>query len=149
MTVIREQAPVRLVLHLAIITLAVGLPGLIEGLEVEDINTPVEHAADSALVVLLGVLGAGLSRAVVSATIYYPVSFAFQKVSFCQMSLTRGPASFTSGELNLIRLVAGDLLDVVQGLEHIIEIGVGGIVELLALPVREAIGEAIICTSVN
>lgn len=70
------------------------------------------------------------------------------KFPFHLVSLTRGPASFTSGELDLIRLVAGDVLDVLQGLEHVIEVGVGGVVKLLALPVREAIGEAI-CTSVN
>ena len=38
-------APVGLVAVLAVVTLGVRLPGLVEGLEVEGVDTPVESAA--------------------------------------------------------------------------------------------------------
>ena len=38
-------APVGLVADLAVVTLGVRLPGLVEGLEVEGVDTPVESAA--------------------------------------------------------------------------------------------------------
>lgn len=66
-----EQTPVSLVHHLAVVTLAQGLPRLVESLKVEDIHTPGEHAADTLLPVLLGVLSAGLGSTVVRTAIWY------------------------------------------------------------------------------
>lgn len=65
-----EQTPVSLVHHLAVVTLAQGLPRLVESLKVEDIHTPGEHAADTLLPVLLGVLSAGLGSTVVRTAIW-------------------------------------------------------------------------------
>lgn len=65
----REHAPVRLVLRLAVVANALGLPRLVKGLEVEDVHAPLEHAAHALLVEGLGVLGAGDRRAVVAATV--------------------------------------------------------------------------------
>ena len=59
-----------LVLELAVVTLGVGLPGLVKGLEVEDIDAPGEHGADGILVVFFGEFGAGLGSAVVGSAIY-------------------------------------------------------------------------------
>jgi hypothetical protein len=66
---------VLLILHLAIVTLGIGLPGLIKGLEVEEINTPVEHTTDTSLPELLSILGTGLGILVVrTAIVGQPVS---------------------------------------------------------------------------
>ncbi len=63
-----------LVHRLAVVANAVGLPGLVKGLEVENINAPFEHRADGVLVVLLSILGAGLSLTVVGSAIYSIIS---------------------------------------------------------------------------
>lgn len=73
-TLVGEHAPVGLVLFFAIVTNALGLPGLVECLEIENINTPFEHATDSLLVVLLRIFSAGLSWAIVRSAVYCPVS---------------------------------------------------------------------------
>lgn len=64
-----EQTPVLLVHGLAVVTNAVGLPGLIVALEVEQVNTPGEHAADTGLPERPGIVGTGQSSLVVRATI--------------------------------------------------------------------------------
>lgn len=128
---------------LAIVTSALGLPGLIEGLEVEDINAPGERTTDSLLVVLLGILGAGNSRAVVRSTSCCPVSYNSEEISVLSQSLTSGPASFTSSKVNLVLVRTSNLLNVVERLRHVIEVSVGGIADLLALPVGEAVGEEV------
>lgn len=64
-----EQTPVLLVHGLAVVTNAGGLPGLIVGLEVEQVNAPGEHAADTGLPEGLGVLGTGQGSLIVRATI--------------------------------------------------------------------------------
>jgi hypothetical protein len=64
-----EQTPVLLVHGLAVVTNTGGLPGLIEGLEVEQVDAPGEHAADTSFPELLGVVGTGLGSLVVGTTI--------------------------------------------------------------------------------
>lgn len=49
----------------AIVSDGSGLPRLVEGLEVEDVDAPVEHSADTGLEVGPGVGGAGDSGAVI------------------------------------------------------------------------------------
>lgn len=68
LTVRSESTPVRFVLHLTVVALGLGLPGLIEGLKVEDINTPCENATNSRLVVISRILSAGDGRSVVAST---------------------------------------------------------------------------------
>lgn len=64
-----EQTPVLLVHGLAVVTNAGGLPGLIEGLEVEQVDAPGKHAADTGLPELLSVIGTGLGSLVVGTTV--------------------------------------------------------------------------------
>lgn len=64
-----EQTPVLLVHGLAVVTNAGGLPGLIVSLEVEQVDTPGEHAADTGLPELLGVLSTSQGSLVIRATI--------------------------------------------------------------------------------
>ena len=54
-----------LVHRLPVVTNAAWLPGLVERLEVKDVNIPLENAADCRLVILLSITGAGLSRAII------------------------------------------------------------------------------------
>lgn len=65
-----EQTPVLLVHGLAVVTNAVGLPGLVVGLEVEQVNAPGEHATDTGLPEGLGVFGTSQSSLVVRATVW-------------------------------------------------------------------------------
>lgn len=58
------------------------------------------------------------------------------------MKLTRRPAGLTIAEPDVLRVVARNLLNMGLRLGHVVEVGVGGIVDLLALPVREAVGQA-------
>lgn len=66
---IGEKTPVLLILSLTIVTNAVRLPGLIKGLEVEEIHVPRQHAADTVLPEGLRIIGAGLGSFVVGTTI--------------------------------------------------------------------------------
>lgn len=63
------ETPVLLVHGLAVVTNAVGLPGLIIGLEVEQVNTPGEHTTDTSLPEGLGISGTSLSSLIIRATI--------------------------------------------------------------------------------
>lgn len=63
------NTPVLLVHGLSVVTSAVGLPRLVVGLEVEQVHTPGEHAADGALPVGLGILRASLGSFVVGAAV--------------------------------------------------------------------------------
>ena len=67
--VIGEQTPVLLVHHLAIVTLALGLPRLVKGLEVEDVDPPGQDPTDSLLPVAFGIGRAGRGSTVVGSTI--------------------------------------------------------------------------------
>ena len=58
-----------LVHGLAVVTNAVGLPGLIKGLEVEQVNTPGEHTTDTGLPEGLSISGTSLSSLIVGATV--------------------------------------------------------------------------------
>lgn len=70
LAVVGKQTPVLLTLGLTIVTSAVRLPGLIKCLEVEEINTPGQHTADTLLPEGLRILGASLSGLIVGTTIY-------------------------------------------------------------------------------
>lgn len=61
------HAPVGLVSVLAVVAGAVGLPWLVKGLKVEDVDAPGEQRADALVVEALGVLVAGLGVAVVGS----------------------------------------------------------------------------------
>lgn len=112
-----------LILHLAIVALGIGLPGLVEGLKVEQVNTPVEHATDTSLPEGLSILGTGLGSLIVRAAI-------------------GGPAGLTGNNVDLVGVVAGDLLDVLHGAGHVIEVGLVGLVGGSTLPVSKGVGQA-------
>lgn len=69
LAVVGKKPPVLLVLDLAVVAHGVGLPGLIKGLKVEDVNAPGEHGTDRVLVVFLSVLRAGLGSFIVGTTV--------------------------------------------------------------------------------
>lgn len=64
-----------LVLLLAVVALADRLPGLVERLEVEDIDAPGENAAHRFLPVPLGIFGLGHGSLVVGSAIWVLISF--------------------------------------------------------------------------
>lgn len=82
LALVGQDTPVSLIHSLAVVTNARGLPGLVERLEIEDINSPSEHTTDSLLVVLLRVLGAGLGSCIVGSTIYGQNQYEFKKKKF-------------------------------------------------------------------
>lgn len=144
LTVRSESTPVRFVLHLTVVALGLGLPGLVEGLKVEDIDTPCEHAANGRLVVISSIHSAGDGRSVVGSTSCLDVRFDTH-VSPCHSKgakLTCGPSGLTVAKANLVCIRAGNLLNVAQSLSHVIKVGVSSIAQLLALPVGEAVGQA-------
>lgn len=112
-----------LILHLAVVTLGVGLPGLIEGLEVEQVNTPVEHATDTSLPELLSILGTRLGLLIVRTAV-------------------GGPAGLTGDNVDLVGVVAGNLLNVLHSADHVIEVGLVGLVGSSTLPVSKGVGQA-------
>lgn len=112
-----------LILHLAVVTLGIGLPGLIEGLEVEEVNTPVEHTTDTGLPELLSILGTGLGILVVGTAI-------------------GGPAGLTGDNVDLVGVVTGNLLNVLHGAGHVVEVGLVGLVGGSTLPVSKGVGQA-------
>ena len=57
--------------------------------------------------------------------------------------LTSRPSSLAITKANLVLVVSGNVLDVVHGLRHVIKVGVGGIVDVLALPVGESVGQQV------
>jgi hypothetical protein len=71
------QTPVLLVHGLAVVANGVRLPRLIEGLEVERIDAPREHSADTILPESLRILGAGLGSLVVRSAVWNAVSISF------------------------------------------------------------------------
>ena len=71
----RERAPVFLAGGLAVITNGVSLVGLIERLEPEEVNAPVEQAADSGLPVRLHVVVACDGGTCIGATGAGPAGF--------------------------------------------------------------------------
>lgn len=106
----------------AILADAVGLVGLVKGLKVEEVDAPVEHAADGALPVGDGVGGAGGGGAVAGAAV-------------------GGPARLAVPELGRLGR-AGHGLDVVEGLHDVVEVGGCCVGDLLGLPVGEGVDEA-------
>lgn len=138
-----EQSPVSLVLHLPIVTLTHRLPRLVKGLKVEDIHTPVQHAADTLLPVSLSVAGASLGITVVLGTIYYASQYcqSVLELMMVVMSHTSRPASLAVGKADVLSVVTSDLLDVVQGRRHVVKVGVVGLVDGVTLPVCETVGE--------
>jgi hypothetical protein len=117
-----KRTPMPLIGGRAILTDTIRLIGLIKSLEVEEVDAPIEHAADAALPVGDGVGGAGDGGAVAGAAVGGPTRLAVPE-------LGRG-----SG--------AGDGLDVVEGLHDVVEVGGGGIADFLGLPVGEGVDEA-------
>lgn len=63
------RAPVLLITRLAIETIAVGLPRLLEGFKVEDIEVPVKGSADAVGEEVLSVLGGGDSSTLLSVVV--------------------------------------------------------------------------------
>ena len=64
------HAPVSLIGSFAVVTNAVWLPWLIEGLEEENIDTPGEHAADTLFMEDNGIIGTSLGITVVASAVY-------------------------------------------------------------------------------
>jgi hypothetical protein len=118
----RESTPVPLIRRRAILPNAVWLVWLIKSLKVEQVDAPVEHAADAALPVGDGVVRAGNGGAVAGAAI-------------------GGPAGLTVPEFGGGGR-AGDGLDVVEGLHDVVEVGGGCVGDFLGLPVGEGVDEA-------
>ena len=56
---------------------------------------------------------------------------------------TGRPASFTSSDIDVLGIGASDLVDVVNGLHHIVEEGSGGIGNVLTLPEGKSIDKAV------
>lgn len=54
--------------RLSVVTDGIGLPWLVEGLEIEEIDVPGQEAADGGLVVRFCVVGACFGGAVVGST---------------------------------------------------------------------------------
>lgn len=127
---------------LAVVAGGVRLPGLVEGLEVEGVDAPVEGTAagrkllvtcichvkmwgghlHSLVVVGLCVLSAGLCAAVV-------------------VTAVGGPASLAVPELEAVER-ALDVLDVAQSLLEVIEVGLdSAVADVVALPVSESVGK--------
>lgn len=57
--------------------------------------------------------------------------------------LTSRPASLTSNDLDLVGVFTGKLLDVIDGLSHVVEVSLVRILSGLTLPVGEGVGEAV------
>ncbi len=115
----RVRTPMLFVSSRAILSNAVGLVWLIEGLEVEHIDAPVKHTADTALPVGDGVVGARGSGTVAGAAV-------------------GGPPRLTVPKLGCFGR-AGDRLDVIKGLHHVVEVRGSRVGNLLGLPVGEGV----------
>lgn len=82
-------APVLLISGLAVKTIAVGLPWLLEGLEVEDVVVPVKGSADTVGEKVLCVLGGGNSSTllrrimVVGSTLCYALAKSLEWENIC------------------------------------------------------------------
>ena len=111
----------RFIRALAIITNGRWLPWLVKRLKQKHIEAPAQSAADRALKVRGRVLGAGNGCAVVGAPVGRPAGLAVPHLDVGR---------------------AGGGLNLGKGLEEIVEVGVGGVGELLGLPVGEGVGEA-------
>ncbi len=116
-----ESTPVPLIGRCAVLSNAVGLVRLIKGLEIEDVDAPVEDTAHGALPVGDGVVGAGGGGAVARAAVGGPAGFAIPEFG-------RGGG-------------AGDALDALKGLHHVVEVGGGCVADLLGLPVGEGVDQ--------
>lgn len=105
----------------AILPHAVWLVWLIKGLKVEQVDTPVQHAADSALPVGDCVVRGRDGGAVVGATVGGPAGLTVPE--------------FGDGD------GAADRLDVVEGLHDVVEVSGGCVADFLGLPVGEGVDE--------
>ena len=70
-----ERTPLLLALGLTVVTNRICLVGLVKCLEPEQVDAPVEQAADSGLPVCLHVVVAGFGGAGVAATCAWPAGF--------------------------------------------------------------------------
>lgn len=118
------RTPMPLISGIPILTNTIRLVGLVKGLKVEEVDAPAQHAADAALPVGDGVVGAGDGGAVVGAAV-------------------SGPARLPVPEFRRLGR-AGDALDVHEGLHHVVEVGGGCVGDVLRLPVGEAVDETFV-----
>ena len=118
----RVSAPMPLIRSCAVLTDAIWLVWLVKGLEVEDVDAPGQHAADGFLPVGDGVVGAGDGGAVVGTAVGGPAGLAVPE--------------FRGGGR------AGDALDALEGLHHVVEVGGGCVADFLGLPIGKGVDEA-------
>lgn len=118
-----EKTPVGLILLLAVVTNALGLPGFVESLKVENVDAPGQHSADSVLPVPFSILSASLGVSIVRTAI-------------------GGPTSLAVSEDNLVLVVASNPLNMLLSKPRVIPVGLGGMVDIRSLPIGEAIGQA-------
>jgi hypothetical protein len=105
--------PGSLISSLAVVTNGSRLPRLIESLKVETVEAPVKQGAESVLVEVLSVLETSLGSLVVGTD-------------------SSGPTSLAVPDLG--HIVAGNLLDVGDGLVHVVEVDVAGMCVSVGLP---------------
>jgi hypothetical protein len=106
----------------AVLSDAVWLAWLIKGLEVEDVDAPIEEAAHRALPVGDRIVGAGDGDSVAGASVGRPAGLAVPEFG-------RGGR-------------AGNALDALEGLHNVIKVGGRCVADFLGLPVGEGVDEA-------
>lgn len=133
-----EGTPVSLVRGGPAVTNALWLPWLIQGLKVEDVDTPLQHTTHGVLVVGLCVGGACLSRSIVGTTYTMSAHCCLRLSHMLSRTIAR-PSGFPVSQLDV---VASKALDVAECLLQVIEVCCGGIFDVLSLPVGKRIDEA-------
>ena len=108
-----------------------GLCRFVECLKVEDVDAPVQCRADSGLVEGLGVVGPGDRGRVVGSTFYLVMSVELQRSERVVRTIG-GPPSLSIPQLHV--RVARNILYVGHCLEHVVQIRMRCIVNLLSLP---------------
>ena len=114
---------------------------LIESLKVEQINAPVEHAADPRAPILCSVLGAGDRRTFVVTAVSGPASF-YNQVSYGISFMKQDSRHTTVHEVDAID-TATDVLNMLQRSSHIVEVCPCRITDLLKLPVCKTVAKTV------
>ena len=127
-----------LISNCAAIALALWLPCLIKGFEIENIETPVKSRADTALVEGLRVDGTGLRCAIVLTTCRANQSC---RTIYRKPLTVRWPSCLAIPDLDSVNGTR-QLLDMSNGLLQIIKVGCRCIGDFLALPVAESIDKS-------
>jgi hypothetical protein len=109
--------PGSLVSSLSIVTNGSWLPGFVESLKVEAVETPVEQRAETVLVEVLSVVQSTLRSVVVGAN-------------------SRGPAGLAVPDLRGLGAASSDLLNVGGGLVHVVKVDVTARVLVCVYPSR-------------